>query len=230
MGCAAHVSLKVVFWTALVLAVPAWAQQPANPPEPLVLLTGSLPKAGLKEPYRFVLRAQGGLPPVKWEVTAGSLPEGIVLDSDGTLHGTPAATGEYEFTVTASDTGQPPQQEAADLVLRVVVPLFAKWSRTPAVNGRRIEAAVKISNNTDADFDLTVIAMAVNEIGRATALGYQHIVLNRNTKELEVPFGETLSPGAYQVNVDVVAEVPETGAIHRTRLAVTEPLQIAGAP
>jgi hypothetical protein len=35
-------------------------------------------------------------------ITAGSLPDGLTLDSDGTLHGTPSATGTFAFTVTAN--------------------------------------------------------------------------------------------------------------------------------
>jgi len=66
---------------------------------------------------------------------------------------------------------------------------------------------------------LTFDVLAVNEIGRATAIGYQHFTLKKNTRDMELPFGDTLSPGAYVVHIDVVAEEPESKMILRTRMA-----------
>jgi hypothetical protein len=75
-----------------------------------------------------------------------------------------------------------------------------------------------VSNQTDRDFDLTVIVLAVNDIGRATAIGYQHFNLKKETRDLDIPFGETLSRGNYAVNVDVVGEEPISNRIFRARL------------
>ena len=64
-----------------------------------------------------------------------------------------------------------------------------------------------VSNSTERDFDLTVVIVAVDESGRATALGYQHFPLKKDTAELEIPFGENLARGSYQINVDAVGEL-----------------------
>jgi hypothetical protein len=72
--------------------------------------------------------------------------------------------------------------------------------------------------------------LAVNEIGRATALGYQHFTLAKNTIDKEIPFGENLPAGSYTVNADVVAEVPASNTIHRARLVTSSPLQLAPSP
>ena len=87
------------------------------------------------------------------------------------------------------------------------------------MNGNRIDGSIKVSNTTGRDFDLTFDVLAVNEIGRATAIGYQHFRLKKNTRDMELPFGDTLAPGAYVVHVDVVAEEPESKMILRTRMA-----------
>ncbi len=227
---ASFVAKHAILIATLLCASQVMAQQAASPPEPLAIQTTSLSKANLHEPYGVHLQAEGGLPPLRWELTAGSLPEGLTLDMDGLLSGAPDQTGEFQFTVTVSDNSRPSQQQSRAFSLRVVVPLFLKWSRTPAVSDHRIEGAIKVSNQTDYDFDLTVIVVAINESGRATALGYQHFVLKKDSEEMEIPFGETLPPGSYQVNVDAVAEVLETHTIHRARLAVNEPLQIVQSP
>ena len=89
---------------------------------------------------------------------------------------------------------------------------------------------IKVSNQTDNDFDLTVIVLAINEIGRATAVGYQHLTLKQGATDLQVSFAENLPAGAYDLNADVVAEVPATGAIYRARLVTTEKLQVREGP
>jgi hypothetical protein len=188
----------------------------------LVIRTTSLPKAYVHRSYEARLEAQGGAPPLRWEVTDGSLPNGITLSADGVLSGTPAATGEFHFAVTVRDSGKPAYQRQQPLSLLVVAPLLAEWSRYPKVDGQRLEGSIRVSNQTEDDFDLTVIVLAVSEIGRATAIGYQHFPLKKNTDDVEIPFGDNLPDGRYQLNVDVVAEVAATGAIHRVRLVPKE--------
>ncbi len=55
-------------------------------------------------PYAVKLRASGGIPFYHWEVTAGSLPDGLSLDPfTGELRGTPKRAGTSEFTVRVRD-------------------------------------------------------------------------------------------------------------------------------
>ncbi|MCA1860774.1 putative Ig domain-containing protein [Janthinobacterium sp. HSC-3S05] len=54
--------------------------------------------------YSQSITAAGGTAPHSYAVTAGSVPAGLTLAADGTLSGTPAATGAYSFTVTATDS------------------------------------------------------------------------------------------------------------------------------
>jgi hypothetical protein len=87
-----------------------------------------------------------------------------------------------------------------------------------------------VSNQTEQDFDFTFIALAVDPNGRATAVGYQHFILKKNTEEFEIPFGENLPLGAYDLNADAVAEVADTNAIYRVHLATREKLQVQQGP
>ncbi|HXY03279.1 MAG TPA: hypothetical protein VEI49_06840, partial [Terriglobales bacterium] len=105
-----------------------------------------------------------------------------------------------------------------------------QWGRYPKVNGRRIEGSAFVSNQTDRSFDLTVIVLAVNETGRATAIGYQHFVLKKNSDAVEIPFGENLANGSYQVNLDAVAEVEATDSIYRARLVPKERFPVTTGP
>jgi len=206
------------------------AQQGAATGEPLVVQTTTLPKAYLRQHYEVHLEARGGITPLRWELTEGALPAGVVLGQDGILSGAPTETGEFRFTVTLTDSGRPAAQRNQKLVLTVVAPLLAQWGRYPKVTGRRLEGSIIVSNQTEQDFDLTVIMMAVNETGRATAIGYQRLELKKDTTSLEIPFGENLPQGSYELNVDAVAEVAATNSIYRARLVPKERFQMLQGP
>ena len=221
---------RCVAVTVLLLFLAEWgaAQKPQDA-EPLSIATVTLPRPELRRQYYVRLEARGGLPPLDWELVRGELPPGIDLSTDGTLSGVPTKLGEYRFVVAVIDSAKPAHQRNQEFTLLVITPLLAEWTRIPEVTGQRIEGAIKVSNESDHDFDLTMIAVAVNDIGRATALGYQHFTLRSNTAGQEISFGENLPPGTYQVHVDVVAEVKQTNAIYRVHLD-RPPLQILQGP
>jgi len=54
---------------------------------------------------------------------------------------------------------------------------------------------------------MTVIIVAVNEIGKAFALGYQHFNIARNVEQV-VPFSTTVPNGRYIVHADAIAALP----------------------
>jgi hypothetical protein len=191
------------------------AQQ--DSPASISVQSKELPPASLWEPYHFQLRASGRVEPYHWTLIAGALPRDVKLEERGDLAGISDESGQFEFTVLVSDNTRTIQQKHK-MTLNVEVPLTAEWGRRAAVNGRRIDGSVKVSNRTGRDFDLTVIVLAVNDIGRATAIGYQHFPLKRDTRDLDIPFGDTLSSGNYAVNVDVVGEEPVSNRIFRARL------------
>ncbi len=69
--------------------------------------------------YSLPLTAQGGTAPYFWGITAGKLPTGIALGSDGVLTGTPQGDGEYTFDVKVFDNADAPLVATKSLVLPV---------------------------------------------------------------------------------------------------------------
>ena len=190
--------------------------------ESLSIDTSELPPASLWQMYRFRLQASGGRGPYQWRWVGGSLPAECKFVGNGQVEGTVEETGEFQFTLLVADSSNPSIQKRQQFTLRVEAPLRAVWEHRAHVNGKRIDGSVKVSNSTGRDFDLTFIVLAVNEIGRATAIGYQHFPLKKQTRDLDIPFGETLSPGNYTVHVDVVGEEPVSNNIFRTRLVMPQ--------
>jgi hypothetical protein len=206
----------LLVWLALA-AIPVRAQQ-APAANSLSISTKALPKASLWEPYTTRLQASGGIEPFHWRLVGGSLPHQVLLSPDGTLTGILDELAQFEFTAAVTDNDKPAKEGKQEFVLTTETPLTADWLRKAQVNGQRIDGSIKVSNHTGRDFDLTFVVLAVNDIGRATAIGYQHFPLKKNTLDMEIPFGDSLSPGNYAVNVDVVGEEPVSQRIFRARL------------
>jgi hypothetical protein len=75
----------------------------AGPP-PVSVLSSGLYDAMAGAPYNAALSAIGGTGgPYSFAVTAGALPAGLSLSSNGVLSGTATAAATYSFTVTATD-------------------------------------------------------------------------------------------------------------------------------
>jgi len=197
---------------------------------PLTILDPSLPPLDVGVDIRIPLHATGGMPPYHWTVTAGDLPDGVVLTSDGFLAGRPIRPGAFAITVTVTDSGHPAHSINKDFRSLVSAALLLEWLRPPAVHGNQIDGAVQVSNSSQDKFDLTVFIVAVNDIGRATSLGYQHFDLAAGKTNVPISFTETLPPGAYTVHADAIAEIPAKTTILRQRLQTPVPLPVTQGP
>jgi hypothetical protein len=72
---------------------------------PVTIQTSSVADALIGTAYSQSLKAAGGTPPYTWSIIAGTLPNGIRLDSNaGSLSGTPTAVGSFTFTLRAVDS------------------------------------------------------------------------------------------------------------------------------
>ena len=215
----------------------ASAQQPspgltAAQGEPgLVIVNDSdLPDTYPRGRYDLRLQARGGVPVLHWKLEKGALPPGIKLEDDGWLHGEAERTGEFQFTASVTDSNKPQQAMQKAFVIRVRSALTLNWKAPAHVNGNRIDGSVEVSNTTPDDMDLTFVAMAVAENGRATAIGYQRFLLQHGTIAKVLPFGETLPHGGYVVHVDAVGEVASRNLIYRQRMETPAALQVTVGP
>ncbi|MBZ5551027.1 MAG: putative Ig domain-containing protein, partial [Acidobacteriia bacterium] len=202
----------------------------AQTPPPLAIVDDSLPTLGAGVEVRVPLHATGGIPPYHWSAPASDLPEGIVLTSEGFLAGRPTKPGAFALTLTVEDSGRPAHSVSKTFRALVTAALLLDWLRPPLIHGNRVDGAVQVSNGSKDDFDLTVIIVAVNAVGRATALGYQHFNLKAGATSIQISFGETLPPGAYVVHADAVAEVTAKNSILRQRLQTPVALPVILGP
>ena len=64
------------------------------------ITSGAPPAGSAGSPYSFTFTASGAPAPT-FAVASGALPDGLTLDQDGRLHGTPTKQGRYSFSVAA---------------------------------------------------------------------------------------------------------------------------------
>lgn len=77
--------------------------QGSNP----AITSSALPDGSVASAYSQTLAVSGGTGPYTWSVSAGALPNGIVLSNDGVISGTATAAGTQNFTVLVSDSSTP---------------------------------------------------------------------------------------------------------------------------
>jgi hypothetical protein len=71
----------------------------------------------------FPLSATGGVPPYTWGLgSSSSPPPGLKLSASGLLTGTPTTLGNYNMTVTVSDSALPPAQGSASYKIAIAPP------------------------------------------------------------------------------------------------------------
>ncbi|MGH7612308.1 MAG: G1 family glutamic endopeptidase [Candidatus Dormibacteria bacterium] len=104
-------------------------------PQPLAVVTTSLPAGTQGSTYSADLSAYGGTPPYSWSILSGSLQTGLTLSGAGTISGTPTVAGSYLVTFQVHDSGSPTTQTATSAALTLTVDFatvgtvkFSNWS------------------------------------------------------------------------------------------------------
>jgi hypothetical protein len=83
-------------------------------------IASTTPTAGTSAiAYTYSFTASGGKPLYTWTLTSGSLPNGIALQSSGSISGTTTQTGTFTFTLQASDSSSPNQTISQSFSLTV---------------------------------------------------------------------------------------------------------------
>jgi hypothetical protein len=247
LGILLVAAISLVLTTSFLFALPSGLESSAHPaalpqddgPQVAILNDAELPDGYPRVAYEYRFHAHGGTS-LHWRVgrriqtnlpsstaDGNGLPPGLKLEDDGLLHGQPERGGEYQFIIVVDGGTQVVQK---NFVLRIRSALSINWKSIAHVNGNRIEGSVEATNASPDDMDLTFVVMAIAPNGRATAIGYQHFDLKRGTITMELPFGETLPPGAYNVHVDAVGEIAEKNQIYREKMDTPRPLHVTVGP
>jgi uncharacterized membrane protein len=86
-------------------------------------VTGGAPptNANYMESYSYALQSSFGQPPYSYQITSGSLPSGLSMNSSGMISGTATQVGKFPLQVLATDSSQPAQKQSSNYTLNVVI-------------------------------------------------------------------------------------------------------------
>lgn len=95
-----------------------------SPAPALSISTTSLTPGTVDATYASAVATQGGVAPLAWSITSGTLPPGLTLNpSNGEITGIPTTAGAYPFTVQVKDSALPTSQTAMQaLTITVTTP------------------------------------------------------------------------------------------------------------
>ncbi|WP_284758092.1 Ig-like domain repeat protein [Agrobacterium sp. fls2-241-TYG-188a] len=133
----------------VTVAAPVFTFSPAG---------GALPSAVAGSVYdqAVTASASGGTLPLSYTLGAGTLPDGLTLNTaTGAISGTPTTAANYAFTITATDSSSPPNSASASYTLVVNAPAAfvfspAGGSLPEAMSGEYYQQPVSANGGTGA--------------------------------------------------------------------------------
>lgn len=95
--------------------------------QPVIITTPSpLPAGMISVQYPpQILSATGGFAPYAYSITNNQLPGGLTLAANGTISGTPTATGTFQFTITATDQEMQTGTATLSITVRALAPALS---------------------------------------------------------------------------------------------------------
>lgn len=125
-----------------------------EPTAPLAITTASLPDGTVGIDYSAQLQATGGVPPYTWQLTGGTLPAPLVLNSNGTITGKPTAPGvSNTFTIQVTDSATPTPATASTTAGQLSITIKNVLNGTYAFefSGFNAAGAVVVAGSFTAD-------------------------------------------------------------------------------
>jgi putative Ig domain-containing protein/IPT/TIG domain-containing protein len=182
-------------------SAPTAPTSPAAPAStPLQITTSVLPAGTAKISYSLQLQASGGTSPYVWGILAGSLPNGLALDSRaGTISGTPSTAGTFPLTIAVQDSKSASATEKLSLVIAAGKPTSNPPAPAPL---KIITASLPVGTATQA-YSATIAASGGAAPYTWAVSGSQLPVglsLNSSTGAIT---GTPATAGKFSININV---------------------------
>ena len=160
-----------------------------------ITTSSPLPGAAVGVSYTTTLAAVNGTTPYTWQVTAGVLPDGLILDTAaGVISGTPTTAGVGTFTVTVTDSAA-----AASATAAVVFTLPVASTGVLATPGRR-----KFGGG-DADFAISASGTSITLVPNAVVTFWTALSGGSQYTDLQNTGGGAIT----SVTADANGQIPE---------------------
>ncbi len=129
---------------------------PGPSSSPLEIVTTDLPDAEVSVAFTAQLVAEGGRAPWAWAVASGALPDGLTLEPEGRILGTPTRAGTQDFVVEVSDAAESTATRALSIVVRGDALEIRTASLASVMLGAEIALVIEARGGTSTGFTWSV--------------------------------------------------------------------------
>ena len=179
---------------------------------PTITTTESLPDGEVGTVYSQTLTATGD-PTITWNVTSGTLPAGLTLDTNtGTISGTPTTASTYTFTVTATNSAGSDSEEYTLTIKAVSVTDVSLNKETLSLytgDTASLTATVQPEDatNKNVTWSSDKPEVATVENGKVTAVGAGTATITVSTEDGEktATCTVTVTDKTYAISADTTA-------------------------
>jgi hypothetical protein len=126
----------------------------------LTITPSPLLPAAIGLPYSQSLVATGGNPPYAWSISSGALPSDLTLSTNGSITGTPSATGTSEFTVTVRDSASATATQTFSIAVIAVDALIRFGTLSHVAAGGWWDTAITLINASSVPIAIRAIFRA----------------------------------------------------------------------
>ena len=207
-------------------------------PQPLTIVSTTLPSGGAGTAYSQTIQTAGGQAPIVWTVASGTLPAGLSLaSSTGTIAGTPTVVGNFAFTVQATDSTGATFQQNFNLNIGGPPPAPATTlSGLPATSnpGDQPTVTITLANGYPLPIQVTATLSITPNPGNSTDLMFSNglrttqITIPANTTQVTLGFQTGTLPGTIQLaltlNAASVDITPAVQPVATTKIAAAAPV------
>jgi hypothetical protein len=173
----------------------------SNPASLVVNLTPAPPAGTNGTAYSgFSFTATGGFQPLSWKLTAGALPTGLALGTDGSLTGTPTITGPFPITVTVTDSATTPAMNSGHFTVVINNP------SPPTINNASLPTGTV---GTPYSFQFTAVGGLAPLVWSETTMGPLPLP-NLGVGLGGVLSGTPSSAGIFPITVNVIDQLKQS--------------------
>lgn len=195
-----------------------WTPTGTTPP---LLTTTTLPTGASGVPYNYTLTATGGTPPYTWSLYNGNLPNGLTLNSAGSISGTPIIAVNANFAILVTDSVG--SASAKDFSLSITAPYITNSSFFPGAVGTSYSASLTVNGGV-SPYTWSVIAgslpvgLSLNSLtgvisGIPTTSGISNFTL-----QVSDSLGSVSTPRAFNISIEAPPPSSSDGFIEGSAL------------
>ncbi|MEQ9496132.1 MAG: putative Ig domain-containing protein [Deltaproteobacteria bacterium] len=179
-------------------------------PDPLTIVTETLPEGRVGDAYAADLEAMDGVAPYTWRLESGTLPDGLDV-SGRQISGTPTESGAFQVTVAVEDADGAARTQRLSLMVAARAPMFT----TMMLDKARVLTPYDATIEAEGGAPPYTFAIATGALPAGLTLGTDG-ALNGTPEEA----------GEFMFTVEVVDSASERAELP-LMLRVLAPLEIA---